>query len=175
MGLFGPDDFLAHRPVAGSGTPSDAAPQPNGTAAAGVSTDYSRADHVHALPAERSQVGFFLATNIAANTTTILNPSVTGGANYAELPIMRACTLTGLAGVLGGNATGSDLIVRISKNGTIDATLTLTIAVGARANSALGTGVTFGVTDRIGIHLVTDVSWTGTGLEGVFIPEVTYT
>jgi hypothetical protein len=35
----------------GGGTPSDANPAPTGTAAPGVSTDYSRADHVHALAA----------------------------------------------------------------------------------------------------------------------------
>ena len=50
-------------PTSGGGTgpsPSDSAPQPLGTASAGVSDDYSRADHVHAKPTyTASEVGAY--------------------------------------------------------------------------------------------------------------------
>jgi hypothetical protein len=67
----------------GAGTPSDASPQPIGTAAAGTSDDYSRADHVHALAAHvlTSQAESSLASevNLGALTTGLLKISVSGG------------------------------------------------------------------------------------------------
>lgn len=61
-----------------SPSPSSSTPQPLGTAAAGSSTDYSRADHVHAMPTA-SQVGALPSSTVIPSTAADVGaePAVT--------------------------------------------------------------------------------------------------
>lgn len=180
---------------AGSGPSlSDAAPQGTGTAAAGVSADASRADHVHAItfgatvgqapgtasngsgteparanhvhpPLIRKTMTFVLA-NIPANATTALNV-VLGDANYPQHDLIRAATLTGITCVLSGNPAGSNPVVSCKINGgATEAGLTLTITAGAtRCFATTGTGVAVVSTDRVQAVITTDASWTATTVD----------
>lgn len=67
-----------------SPSPSSATPQPLGTAAAGSSTDYSRADHVHAMPSA-SDVGA-----LASNTTYVSTVNGSSGAVTLSIPSTAA-------------------------------------------------------------------------------------
>lgn len=67
-----------------SPSPSSATPQPLGTAAAGSSTDYSRADHVHAMPTA-SDVGA-----LASNTTYVSTVNGSSGAVTLSIPSTAA-------------------------------------------------------------------------------------
>ena len=61
-------------------SPSDANPQPLGTAAAGSSTDYSRADHIHAKPTA-ADIGAAPASTVI-DTVSGSTPSITGVADH---------------------------------------------------------------------------------------------
>ena len=67
-----------------SPSPSSATPQPLGTAAAGSSTDYSRADHVHKMPSA-SDVGA-----LASNTTYVSTVNGSSGAVTLSIPSTAA-------------------------------------------------------------------------------------
>lgn len=67
-----------------SPSPSSATPQPLGTASAGSSTDYSRADHVHAMPSA-SDVGA-----LASNTTYVSTVNGSSGAVTLSIPSTAA-------------------------------------------------------------------------------------
>ena len=97
--------------------PADAAPQPPGVAAIGVSTDYAREDHVHALPAvmTTSAAGLQAATGFGTITY-----AASVALNLAELDgEVNTITLTGnleltTSNLANGRRTGLRLIAGAS-------------------------------------------------------------
>lgn len=76
--------------ASGGGTPYDSTPSALGTASAGVSSDYSRGDHVHAMPTASqvgavataqgtSHAGEFLVVGSDGNVTTVTMTAWQGG------------------------------------------------------------------------------------------------
>ena len=155
--------FLPAASTAGGGSGpalSDAAPASPGTAAAGVSGDASRADHVHA-PLYRMYLKV-QHVNVPANATTANPGWVSGDSSYPFVVVPRACQLTAIS--FGVSANPADTVtVRLRKNDVADATLEATLGAGTeRFASATGAGVTLAAGDRIRTEATTGASWTAT-------------
>ena len=99
-----------------SPSPSSATPQALGVASAGSSTDYSRADHVHAMPTA-SQVGAELPTTIVNKTSSDTSQTLAANTFYVW-PEMSALTIT-------CPATGGPYAFRFT-SGSTATTLTMT-------------------------------------------------
>lgn len=89
-------DYATPAQIPSVPSPSDATPQSLGTAAAGSSGDYSRADHVHGMPSA-SDVGALASDGTAAAASTLAaQHSISGGAGwyaFAELAISAGRSL----------------------------------------------------------------------------------
>lgn len=153
--------FLPPGAASGSGpTLSDATPAAPGTAAAGVSADASRADHVHA-PLYRFHIVTFIAAS-PANTTSH-GYYVAANTNYPYWIPTRNCVLVGISAMANSNPSGSAPLFRLTKTQVPDTTLTLTGAAGSTRNFwTTGTGVAVSAGDKISACIVTDASWTAT-------------
>ena len=99
-----------------SPSPSSATPQPLGTAAAGSSTDYSRADHVHAMPTA-ANVGAEPETTTVNKTSSDTSQTLAANTFYIW-PEMSALTIT-------CPATGGPFAFRFTSGATAT-TLTMT-------------------------------------------------
>lgn len=83
--------------TAGTGTsisPSSATPQPLGTAAAGSSTDYSRADHVHAMPTAADVGAEPAVTEVTVSSTGDVTQALDAGKIYHFTGSISSLTLT---------------------------------------------------------------------------------
>lgn len=137
--------------ASGSGTLSDATPQPNGTAAAGNSAEASRANHVHPTPFARATV----ASN--DDTTETITPAQNIRFHKSEV------TAGGLAGarkiVL---ATASRLAgdrVRVALNLPATSDIIYTIHNATADGTELYATVTDGVAER---RVVAEFEYNGT-------------
>lgn len=182
--------------AAGSGPDlSDAAPQGTGTAAAGVSADASRADHVHAVtfgatvgsapgtasngsgtePARANHVHpplirkiiTFGGQNLPANTNTTVG-RFNNFASHFNYTAIRGGTVTGIACSLDAVTTGSALVIQVAINGVRQTAggQILTVALGAQFGYVvLASPIAYVAGDRIAAYAITDASWTGTTLD----------
>lgn len=113
-------------------TASSTAPSMDGTAAAGASSDYARADHVHPTDTSR-QATLVSGTNIK----TINNQSILGMGNIsvsANIPVASASTLGGIK-VGSGLSVASDGTLSAS-GGVSMATATATLTTGGWSSNA---------------------------------------
>lgn len=75
-------------------SPSSATPQALGTAAAGSSTDYSRADHVHAMPTAVDVGAIPAVTEVTVSTAGAVTQALDAGKMYHFTGALTSLTLT---------------------------------------------------------------------------------
>jgi hypothetical protein len=156
--------------VGGSGPAlSDAAPQKQGTATAGVSADASRADHVHPFRS-RFMVGAWKVANLAASATSNMGfgGSTTGvDSQYCVMP--RAGKVTHIVcdcvGAVGPSAGSFQVQIRVLTAAGVNTSytaageiLTVNTSSGPRSFVALATPVAFNAGDALGARCVSDAS-----------------
>ena len=104
-------------------TGSDTTPQALGTAAAGSSTDYSRADHVHAKPTySKSDVGLGNVDNVQQYSSSNPPPypvsSVNGQTGAVSLPIPSTASEVGAVAVAQGVEHAGEFVI-VGSDGNI--------------------------------------------------------
>lgn len=136
-------------PSSGGGSPSDATPQPLGTAAAGTSALFSRGDHIHAMPSA-ADVGAAPTSHThdaAAVVTGVLDNARVNFASPAPIgsSVPNAGSFTTLS------ATGTATLPHI--HGSIAGNLYIHVRNGSGSAMARGTAVyvigNVGDTDRV--------------------------
>jgi len=154
-----------------SGTPTipaaaDAAPQPLGIAAVGVSTDYAREDHVHALP---SVDDIYIIA--CSDETTAL----TTGTGKVTFRMPSAGTLTAVKATLTTAPVGSALIVDINEAGTSVLSTKLSIDDGEKTSTTAATPAVISDSALANDAEITiDVDQVGSGTAGAGLKVALY-